>query len=1573
MFINQLDKFIELEFNYTNDYISKNKFNKNLKKDINFFQQYFQKLINNIDYSKIFNYIIDDSNKMKIQKIVEKYVLFYLILTLCIKDDENDKLSENNDKNFIEKLFIISNEYPILDSVYIGELLDIYKTYYICLTLITLLKKKNDILSLKNEQTIELLQIFVDIGVDNVLQYFDLKNNGMHNILVCLLFRKLYIKTDKKDVAIIEESNDITNAEFKYIDIIEARTKEIDFASMEMLFDIEDRTKGLPDDYYSLLEEFKLISLGDIEENLSPELAIQSNLISDDQKIGYLFHKKLLIPITDEILRYHVSAEKYTNDNVIESKGENKKVDTRLNYIINKINSIIDTNKDINKDNDVNNKKIYYQPLFYRQAIPYNDIEEMKIIKKFADIGKINSENVQSFTDLLSFRVYPYINFKEFAHYGFFHKHTYSTDALRYVNFRFRKNENYLHLKDKYMQWRLISHDNYRIDNKHNFDSAIVGVALPKYINFKPYDIRCIKLKKAVNIRRYNANGYKITKHILENLIQNNKVLKKTPFWIFDTKTDKFNQNTYDEVNNISSQIYFKKLISKMYDNIEEQTLKRILNEYNYYQPLSLYQSQQIFNIITSRYVPIPKFSEKIAAINYARYYTYLPQRLFTQDIKDITFTTTDLKKLPVYKSPNKPPIVTLEIITEETQKNSILDVAVCQHIVSLNEIQRYRERDPTLFTQKINDFYKKYIIDNTNNNFICKSCSQFVNIDKYVSQYGDLIKINAESRLPLEQQKRYEKFGKAIASLDKIIERMGSIFNLSDYMGNSPSCILKRRETIRLVIDFLLSSQDIRSKDPAEFDKEINELETISGSKYSEYFAFPVENDIFVYSSRDTDKFKRKKYNTILTHIAVLMILELNSSSIIYFNTDKLINITIFEKYGLSTLDNLKLRINMGNDLIHLGNYLLLSYVIYYMASMMIKMKIYEIENQEIDVKKMIPPLDRLRIMHSITHVLSIIINRRIKDNGYLYTILANNYFIKLLTLYNINTSETILKDIRYFSLKKIDNTPSKKLVTVKQNYHQINGIMQHFAKFSDFKIEKNSLLENPLNIFRNKIQLYLERYPIQNIVSEIKLDKEYINTMIKKDLLWFYSKDTSVIKLNIDILKLDKLSLQEVLDIKNKYIKLVQTRLDKQRNDLKSKFEFQTKKLNKLKALNTTLNNELLPFDELLDKFLLKLEKYVSANQPIYKDDYYLRTSIFEINHDFTGFPIKPYKIDKITIKYNDVITKKDVIIYKEKNTERYYDIYTLSYLGYKTDKTEFVNVMNAQYLIIKYSLMDKIKYIGTYRKYKNILPLDRQMSYQSNFRGDIIYNDIELANQVIKNKINHDKILIEKFQRIIYTINNQKNQKLEENKDNVLSPEKKLIYEFIPRLKNLKILNNDFILFLQNWKNVTTSFTFSPLTNNSTIKNSLLDTDIINNNSHYNILIRYLLTQLLNLLEFNDDKTNINLCNCIAMIFDLMWNEYNISNNYEINKFLLLLNSTQDENYISTFDVDDNTVETKPQNEAKLNKLELENKELLIEKSQDEKDDFKEEQDALDVEGTEPEDLDLGEEATMYDREE
>jgi len=1547
MLITIIDKFIESQFNFLNDYISRYKLDKKN------FVGYYDKIIDTINYSTIYSQINNDKNKKKISNVIEKYILYYLLLRLNISDDEKSN-EPNNEKVFVEKIFNLSNDFPVLDSVAIGELVDIYLLYNTTVTLINILKKSNNKeinLSIlpNNEKTVEIIQMFNDIGIETVIDFCDTsKKDGTHNIIMSLLIRKIYIKTDKKELTQIIEENDLHNAEFKYITIIEARIKEIDFASLEALFDINQRKIGFPEDYYKLIDDYKVITLGDIEENLDPEYAIQSNLLSDDRKIAYLFHKKLLIPISDEILRYNVEAEKYIEQN--QETKQNYKTDTKLNYIINKIHVITDNAK--NSDA----KKLYYQPLYYRQAVPYNDIEEMKIMKKFADIGRVNTENVSSFIDLLSFRVYPYINYNNFAHYGFNHKHYYTTDTLRYVNFRFGS-KSIENIQDKYMQWRIITHDKYKVNNQHDFNSSIVGVAFPKYINFLPYDIRCLKLKKSVNVRKYNKNGYKIAKHLLEKLITENKTFSKTPFWIFDLNTDKFSQDQYEDINT-SDPLYFKKLISKMYDTIEQLTLDRILNMYNMYSPLTLHQSRQILQIISKRLVPIPIYSQKMAEINYARYFTHLPQRIETIDIRDISFPSIELIKIPTYTPPKNLKVAIINVDKKEILDVNVLDLAVCQHTISLEYIQKLREKDPTLFTKKLNEFYKRYVIDHINSDYICNSCSQNINIDKYIYQYGDLIKIFAESKIPLEEQRRYEKFTKAITSLDKIIERMGSIFNLSEYMGNNPSSVIKRRETIRNLLDILLSSQDLRAKNPTKFDNESNILKNVTGAKYSEYFAFPVENDIFVYSSRDTDKFKKMKYNTILTHIAVLMLLDINNASIIYLNPDKLINITIFEKYGLGTLDNLKLRINNSNDLVHLGNYLLLSYVVYYMSSMMIRYKIYEIDNeanQNVDLKKGVPPLDRLKIMHTIVHVLSIIVDRKVKNpDEYLYTILSTNYFIKLSTIFNIQNSTNTLKEIRYNIEKKLqnDNQLVKKLTTKEHYMHPIDGKLMAKYPISEYKSSR----------------FFVRYFPVKpsNMFQSYTVDE--LNIMVRKDLIWMYKNDNSVLKLNIDILKLNEFTLPELYAIKNKYIELVRTQVEMQKNNLNRLEAKILKKQNKLNVLLNNLSNDMLPFNEILDDFINKMEKYINESQSIYIEDFYLRKSVFIIDHDLAGFPTKPVKIDKITIKYKDSITNKDVIVYRDKNVERYYDIYTLAYLGYKDTNTNFVEVKNSRYLIIKHSLLDKIKYIGLYNKYVNILPLDKKLLYESKNRGDIIYTNKELVNQLLQNKISQDKILIEKFQRIIFSIRNNVSNKNRNPEKTEVTKEKKLIDEFSIRLQNLKILNDDFVLFLQNWKNVCASYKFTideNISKNLIDKdnNKYIDSDAIMNNNKYNILIKYLLLELINLIEMNTDKTNINLCSLISMVFDLMWQDYSIKNNYEINTFLLILYSTSEEIINSSISIEDPTDKIVTQEKENMT-------EEQIQKVDDEQQDFIEEAEALDVEPMDDDERDLGDDtlATM-----
>ena len=75
MLITDIDKFIEDQFNL----LLGHTFNKPIKKDVAGFVSSYEKIINNINYSKIYDLITDDKNKKKVSQIIEKYILYYLI------------------------------------------------------------------------------------------------------------------------------------------------------------------------------------------------------------------------------------------------------------------------------------------------------------------------------------------------------------------------------------------------------------------------------------------------------------------------------------------------------------------------------------------------------------------------------------------------------------------------------------------------------------------------------------------------------------------------------------------------------------------------------------------------------------------------------------------------------------------------------------------------------------------------------------------------------------------------------------------------------------------------------------------------------------------------------------------------------------------------------------------------------------------------------------------------------------------------------------------------------------------------------------------------------------------------------------------------------------------------------------------------------------------------------------------------------------------------------------------------------------------------------------------------------
>jgi hypothetical protein len=87
--------------------------------------------------------------------------------------------------------------------------------------------------------------------------------------------------------------------------------------------------------------------------------------------------------------------------------------------------------------------------------------------------------------------------------------------------------------------------------------------------------------------------------------------------------------------------------------------------------------------------------------------------------------------------------------------------------------------------------------------------------------------------------------------------------------------------------------------------------------------------------------------------------------------------------------------------------------------------------------------------------------------------------------------------------------------------------------------------------------------------------------------------------------------------------------------------------------------------------------------------------------------------------------------------------------------------------------------------------------------------------------------------------------------------------------------------------------------------------------------------------------------------------MWQEYSVPNNYEINRFLLILYSGDEETIISSTGLTDISDSSDKITAEEREKLTDEQKEKLVEAEED----FKEESDAIDVEPMDDDEMDLG----------
>ena len=135
--------------------------------------------------------------------------------------------------------------------------------------------------------------------------------------------------------------------------------RHLDFTILKDFINLDEDIRGKTEDVYDFLLEYKKSQ--------------EFNITSTKKIIEFLFDNKILIPITEDFMRFHKSNYKY------EKTDEKTREDTKIKYIINIVNKVRNFHSKTYKTNPklkVAVKDLFFKQLADRDAILYNALEE---------------------------------------------------------------------------------------------------------------------------------------------------------------------------------------------------------------------------------------------------------------------------------------------------------------------------------------------------------------------------------------------------------------------------------------------------------------------------------------------------------------------------------------------------------------------------------------------------------------------------------------------------------------------------------------------------------------------------------------------------------------------------------------------------------------------------------------------------------------------------------------------------------------------------------------------------------------------------------------------------------------------------------------------------------------------------------------------------------------------------------------------------------------------------------------------------------------------------------------------
>jgi hypothetical protein len=990
------------------------------QKEINVLLEYGISLISDKDISKFVSKV---SNINLIKNLVLKYIGYYLFLFVGI--NYNGKIESFNN-NIIEISRTQANYKLRIDNFFntetnsnIIKITNLTNQFieYIEKTINNKKKDNQKDINISNELN-EFIKSYGEENIDKIIELYKKeysKNKVIiqHNIIKIMIYLNLYKASEKKEIFNIIETTETSNGEFIFIDIVIPKSSFIDYNAIESILEPYELKTSLPETIYGLIND-------DHSENI---IEARKYFTDFDLKIQKLLDTHLIVPIVDDFLLYHKDNERYEKQ-LSGINDKKKKEDTKIKYIVNKINTVSDYYK-----NQSEIKKLFYVPLANRNGVLVNTYEDLKIISKMKNIVKIDNENIDLLSDLINYRLYPYISFKEFKVNGFFFNPNTTTDAIRNCSINDIGKE-----KFDILQTRILS---------ENMSVNIIGFAVINTMD----SIDCINTNTFVNISDETNNPLQAMKVLLENKIKNlnfknikeKTELKKNYYWLFDLKKQNYSVPYYDISPNMNPNDIVKILSAYLYDWVIECVINLIKEDINNTHPKLIIDYMNSFDKFKHKFKDIEnqQYSSNINELEYLMYYVKSKKVDDIYDYREDEFPGLygDVIKLPIVPKKKNPPIPVVKIkpdfktlsgIISSSEQSIDIDIGVdtgdtnehingiCQHNISWDKIGELKKQNDIRYSDLVYEFIQQYLEINPTQDFICKSCKSSINIKRYI-QDGSFdnttqtyVTFSVQVDAPLEDFPEYEKFKTSIKSLDKIIDRVSSIINFQGLFGSSYTNRSKRKNIIKDTLDIVIY-HNLYLKKSSYLTNRDKFIKLYGINKNISYlYIFELENNIFIYSSKDKDYYKSVKFNNIISYILILLVLEMNDTQIQSLSNDKICSYFIYKKIGHTLFENMNIIINKSNDIKPIKDYPILCYLIYIISCFITKYNLWadviSTETNVIDRKK-----NFLIIQKSVINTVVEIFNSLLQVNAeelklkkiYLYEIFQNKYYFKLNDLF--------------------------------------------------------------------------------------------------------------------------------------------------------------------------------------------------------------------------------------------------------------------------------------------------------------------------------------------------------------------------------------------------------------------------------------------------------------------------------------------------------------------------------------------------------------------------------------------